>query len=200
MQRLTSRAGFRRRLQARALLGTLRGMLVVVVCTIAGLALAALIPVLIVAVMIAGCVAVPAGKDALTLRGTVLGHMPAPPGSALVSERYVPASFNINTGRDCAMYERTFATNDVRAFARSVHTTARSSGRIHIINFNPDAPNINTLEGLYGAAGYFEGEGVSASLAFFDLDAGWRGSFEHSIDVGAWRWAAWIIVYDSCKD
>lgn len=30
---------------------------------------------------------------------------------------------------------------------------------------------MNTYEGLYSEAGSFEGEGVSASLAFYDLDA-----------------------------
>jgi hypothetical protein len=139
----------------------------------------------------------PAAHDALAMRATVFGHMPPPAGTALVSETYTPARMTID-GPRCAMYERVFATNDPPAFARAVYRTALDSRRVTVIRLDADHPEINTLEGIYGATGSLEGEGASASLAFFDLDAGWRRFFEHQIDTSAWRWAAWILVGDKC--
>lgn len=163
---------------------------------------AALVVLLVIAVivaMIASCTAVPAGKDALELRATVLGHVPPPHGTALVSESYKPARFNI-TGNECAWYTRTFATNDVSAFASAIDQAARAAGYSAPVRPNLASPTINTGSG-YSTAAHFEGEDVRVSLAFLDLDTSAGRRFHQEIDVEAWRWAAWIMVFDDdCHD
>lgn len=138
------------------------------------------------------------GKDALMLQRTVMGSMPPPPGAALVSERYIPAHYNIGAqGEICAEYERLFATNDPSAFVAHVRQVALGSSRVRIRQL-PTHPAINESYG-YSTTGSLTGEGVRVSIGFFDLESpAWRPRYERSIDVHAWRFAAEVRVHDDC--
>jgi hypothetical protein len=128
----------------------------------------------------------PAGRDALAMRATVLGHVAAPAGSLLVTEYYEPAEKSIDVDHG-SVYTRSFVTNTPDQFAEAIADAARAAS--YDVPPGSDRPLINYGPGWIASLG-MTGQGVSVRLVFFDLDSDFGERFGSRIDKTVWRFIA----------
>lgn len=134
------------------------------------------------------------GRSAQALRETAYGRMPPPPGSALASEAFSTAEWNID-GPICAVLYRTYASNDANAFLATVVRIGRERNAKYVIAKPPLIFN-DDLPGLYSpGASVDDVDGTSVSLDFHDLDdPDYRAP--SWIDARAWRFVIEMRISD----
>lgn len=133
------------------------------------------------------------GRSAADLRDTTFGRMAAPAGSALAFETYTPAQWNID-GPLCADLERTYASNDARAFQAAVVAIGRDRHAQYVIAA-PRPIYDDDLPGYSAGVHVSSVDGTSATVDFHDLDdpdyhaPSW-------IDARAWRFVIRLRIGD----
>lgn len=133
------------------------------------------------------------GRSASELRATTVGQLPDPPGSTLAWETFTPSEWNID-GPICAHLERTYASNDAKAFLAAIRTIAGK--RYATYKSAPDQPVYdNDLPGYSPGASLDGIEGTEVQIDFHDLDdpayrpPAW-------IDARAWRFVIVVRIWD----
>ncbi len=133
------------------------------------------------------------GRSAAQLRDTPLGRLAPPPGSALAWEIYTPSAFSID-GVQCAVLQRTYASNDADAFQAAVAKIALAEHAKYLTI--PDRPVFSYGSLYYSPA--LSGSDVAGahfSVTFRDLD----DPTDHVpawIDPRSWRFVIELRLTD----
>ena len=167
------------------------------------------------------------GPSEDALHATPLGALPAPPGAALLGDRYTSRSRRwaialvipfLQTTQ--ARIQRVFATNDPPAFMAAVQAAATAGGmRVEYVRNTFDRPDVTPPpEGLppLGLVGQFRSPGVVAYVSFYDARSGdpafretpqgrWidfdaaRYAEFRLVDRATWRFLAFIRVCEQLR-
>jgi hypothetical protein len=147
--------------------------------------------ILVLAVVMSGCAS---GHSASELRDTPVGKMPPPRGSVLAVEYYTPAAFGID-GPLCAHLERTYVSNDARAFLEAMRPILQSHHAKYV--FIPNYPVFHDdIRGHLADVSADTIDGTRIQVDFHDVD----DAAYHApswLDTSAWRFVIDVRIWDT---